>query len=164
MCVWDLNLPIVLFLNVNANKLIWLLEHLFSAFSSSVKEKSPYSELFETFSSSSTIHGTFFWFYCTNWVPKIFWFFVVFCGISAAIYIIDNSFKAWESNPVITAVEQIPIERVPFPSITICELLYLIILLLLICFATFWNMQSLKKLFIFESLEVLTLIWPQRVF
>jgi hypothetical protein len=107
-----------------------LLEHLFSAFSSSVKEKSPYSELFETFSSSSTIHGTFFWFYCTNWVPKIFWFFVVFCGISAAIYIIDNSFKAWESNPVITAVEQIPIERVPFPSITICELFYLMILLL----------------------------------
>jgi hypothetical protein len=60
----------------------------------------------------------------------------VFCGISAAIYIIDNSFKAWESNPVITAVEQIPIERVPFPSITICELLYLMILLLR-CTATF---------------------------
>jgi Amiloride-sensitive sodium channel len=46
---------------------------------------------------------------------------VVFCGISGAIYIIDNSFKAWASNPVITAVEQIPIERVPFPSITICK-------------------------------------------
>ena len=47
---------------------------------------------------------------------------VVLSGISGAIYIIDNSFKAWASNPVITAVEQIPIESVPFPSITICKL------------------------------------------
>ena len=78
--------------------------------------------MFDTFTSSSTIHGTFFWSHCTHWATKLFWFMVVLSGISGAIYIIDNSFKAWASNPVITAVEQIPIESVPFPSITICKL------------------------------------------
>lgn len=59
----------------------------------------------------------------TDSSPKVhYWSLqVVVSGMSGAIFIIDNSFKAWNKNPVITAVAQIPIEQVPFPSITICK-------------------------------------------
>ena len=43
-------------------------------------------------------------------------------GIVSAVTIINNSFEAWKDAPVITSVIQIPIESVPFPSVTICPM------------------------------------------
>ena len=43
-------------------------------------------------------------------------------GIVSAVTIINNSFEAWKEAPVITSVIQIPIESVPFPSVTICPM------------------------------------------
>ena len=53
---------------------------------------------------------------------KIIWVTIVIVGIVGSAWIIDNSFKAWSEAPVITSVEQILIEQVPFPAITVCPL------------------------------------------
>lgn len=41
-------------------------------------------------------------------------------GIAMSAFVINKSFSAWKSNPVVTSVAQIPIEQVPFPSFTVC--------------------------------------------
>ena len=98
--------------------------------------------LLRRFCESSTIHGTFFWSESATIWGKIIWVAIVVIGISGSGWIIDNSFKvktnlsknskewhlkflyfkAWADAPVITSVEQILIEQVPFPAITVCPL------------------------------------------
>ena len=41
---------------------------------------------------------------------------------SQKLYIFDNSILAWSKNPTMTIIETMtyPIDRVPFPSVTIC--------------------------------------------
>ena len=53
-------------------------------------------------------------------VGKIVWVGIVIIGVATSALTINNSFRAWRANPVITSVAQIPIEQVPFPSVTIC--------------------------------------------
>jgi hypothetical protein len=64
-----------------------------------------YYSLFGKFTNSSTIHGTYFLGESTTLIGRTFWVIVVAAGISASGWIINNSFKAWESNPVITSVQ-----------------------------------------------------------
>ena len=77
---------------------------------------------FDRFCDSSTIHGTYYWAESSTIFGKLLWVTIVIIGISASGWIIDNSFRAWAQAPVITSVEQILIEQVPFPAITVCPL------------------------------------------
>ena len=43
-------------------------------------------------------------------------------GLILAVIGIDECVKGWEQNPVVTSVWQVPIESIPFPSITICPI------------------------------------------
>lgn len=81
-----------------------------------------FQDLFKDFCSSSTIHGTYFWGSAKSQLSRLIWGFIVGFGIVSATLIIRSSFQAWKDNPVITAVMQIPIEKVNFPAITICPM------------------------------------------
>ncbi|XP_059093651.1 uncharacterized protein LOC131888743 [Tigriopus californicus] len=87
-----------------------------------VVESEDYGSMFAKFCESSTIHGTYFWGESRSTLGKSFWVLIVLFGVISAALIINNSFIAWKDNPVITSVTQIPIEQVPFPSVTICPI------------------------------------------
>ena len=78
--------------------------------------------VFSKFCNSSTVHGTYFWWESRTIIGKFIWVCIVVLGIGSSALIINNSFVAWQTNPVITSVAQIPIEQIPFPSVTICPL------------------------------------------
>ena len=53
-------------------------------------------------------------------LSRFFWLLIIIIGLILAVIGIDECVKGWEQNPVVTAVWQVPIESIPFPSITIC--------------------------------------------
>ena len=87
----------------------------------SVKNKKSFSELFEEFCDSSSIHGLHYW-ASNSIITKIIWGFIVFSGIGLAVFIIDNSFKDWATHPIMTQVSQASVEEINMPSLTICPM------------------------------------------
>lgn len=81
-----------------------------------------FKELLKAFSTTSTLHGISFVGTSTSVLSRLLWLVIVIMGLVLAVIGIDQCFKGWEQNPVITAVWQIPIESVPFPSITVCPI------------------------------------------
>ena len=51
---------------------------------------------------------------------RLAWALVVFCGFSAALYLIYESFDNWSQNPVTTTIETLPISEITFPKVTVC--------------------------------------------
>ena len=78
--------------------------------------------MLKTFSTTSTLHGISFVGTSASVLTKLLWLAIVILGLVLSIIGIDQCFKGWEANPVITAVWQVPIESTPFPSITICPI------------------------------------------
>ena len=89
---------------------------------STEESAAPFKELFDRFCWSSSIHGTYFWIGSNTTKAKVSWFIIVIMGIIMAIWIINNSFKAWREHPVVTSVMQKSIEEIHFPAITICPM------------------------------------------
>ena len=85
-------------------------------------EKEEFDDLFHTFHTTSTVHGVSLFGTSRSLMAKLFWILIVTIGLVLSIVGIDECFKGWNSNPVITAVWQMPIESVNFPSITICPM------------------------------------------
>lgn len=73
--------------------------------------------------SKTTIHGVrYFSERNRHWTERCWWIIAIgasmwFCGFS-----IQNVWKKWGENPVSMSVfeRQIPISRIPFPTVTIC--------------------------------------------
>ena len=87
-----------------------------------VETSAPYAELFEKFCTSSTIHGTYFWFASGSSATKAIWGFIVLFGIVFSAIVINNSFEEWKKHPIMTNVRQAPVEEVDMPSLTICSM------------------------------------------
>ena len=81
-----------------------------------------FKELLKSFSTTSTLHGISFVGTSGSVLTKLIWLAIVITGLVLSIIGIDQCFKGWEQNPVITAVWQVPIESTPFPSVTICPI------------------------------------------
>ncbi|XP_040569255.2 uncharacterized protein [Lepeophtheirus salmonis] len=81
-----------------------------------------FRDLFSSFCSSSTIHGTFFIKESKTSFGKLIWSCIILIGIGMSSWIIQKSFQSWKSNPIVTSVMQISIEELDFPSITICHM------------------------------------------
>ena len=77
-------------------------------------------ELFKKFCSTSSIHGTYFWYESRSWSSKIIWGLIVLVGMTLAALFIYKHNLSWQAHPVVTSVKQIPIGEVHFPAITIC--------------------------------------------
>ena len=76
-------------------------------------------EELKNYLESSTVHG-FIYISTTRRLVKIFWITVIITGFTTAGYLIKQSFKEWEDNPVTTTIETRPISEVRFPLITVC--------------------------------------------
>ena len=77
-------------------------------------------EVFKEFLESSTIHGLQYISTEKNFLSKLLWSIIVFCGFSTATYLIMDSIRSWEESPISTSVETHPISEVQFPTVTIC--------------------------------------------
>ena len=77
-------------------------------------------EILRDFLETSTIHGLS---YISN-VPskpgKALWLTIVIAGFCTAGYLINDSYKEWESTPVATSISTHPIATLALPIITIC--------------------------------------------
>ena len=77
-------------------------------------------ELFQKFCSTSSIHGTYFWYESRSISSKVIWALIVLVGMTLAALFIYKHNLSWQAHPVVTSVKQIPIGEVHFPAITIC--------------------------------------------
>ena len=85
------------------------------------KYKGAFLKTSEEYASSTTIHGIAYCFALGNWrIDRALWFIIVLAAIAFAAY--TTLVVLEETDPILTAVETagLPIEDVPFPSITIC--------------------------------------------
>ena len=81
-----------------------------------------FEELLRKFSTRSTLHGMAFLGASKSLLSRVFWLLIIIMGLILAVIGIDECVKGWEQNPVVTAVWQVPIESILFPSITICPI------------------------------------------
>ena len=89
----------------------------------SKKAKKPYFRTLKEYSSSSTTHGIAYVFEDDRLIiERILWVIVVTVAIYIAASLSIKAYVSWQENPVLTTVGTTgyPIERVEFPSITIC--------------------------------------------
>ncbi len=56
-------------------------------------------------------------------VVKAAWFLLIVLFMSLASYLINLSFYDWAENPTITTTDSavFPIEKMPFPAVTVCQ-------------------------------------------
>ena len=85
--------------------------------------KKPFTKTVLEYSSASTIHGISYIFETGRLIfERIFWGLVVVIAIILALTWSITAYKNWQNDPVLTTIATtgLPIENVPFPSITIC--------------------------------------------
>ena len=85
--------------------------------------KGPLNETTLEYSEAATIHGIYYIFErgrCT--LERILWIVIVTLALLFAIKLSITAYDNWKSNPVLTSVGTTgyPIEKVKYPSITIC--------------------------------------------
>ena len=86
------------------------------------KSTNPLNRTLHGYASASTIHGISYLFDEKRPLDRVFWVFVVLLALGTVIHMSTNSYLNWQEDPVITSIGTTgyPIEKVKFPSITIC--------------------------------------------
>ena len=87
------------------------------------RTKKPYLVTLREYSASTTIHGISYLFDRESHAfDRVFWAVVVLVAIYGAIKLSAVAYIGWQDDPVITSIGTtgLPIEKVKFPSITIC--------------------------------------------
>ena len=74
---------------------------------------------FNEYLSQSTIHGLPYFSNARSKFERTLWILAVLASLSLACYMIQTSLQEAKSNPIATNIEMIPIEKVPFPAITV---------------------------------------------
>ena len=72
------------------------------------------------FLESSTIHGLSYISTAPSKASKALWLAIVVTGFCTAGYLINSSYKEWQSAPISTAISTHPISDLDFPTITVC--------------------------------------------
>ena len=88
-----------------------------------LKRSRPFSRTIVNYSNASTIHGIYYIFERGRWIlERFFWIVVVSLSIFYAVYSTWQAWVAWQDDPMITSIATtgLPIQKIPFPSITIC--------------------------------------------
>ena len=77
-------------------------------------------DILKEFLESSTIHGLTYISTSKSRAGKVFWALVVLGGFCSASYLINNSYVEWSTSPVAISIHTVPIEKLPFPKVTVC--------------------------------------------
>ena len=71
------------------------------------------------FLETSTIHGLHYISTSRNFI-RLFWTCVVLTGLTASVYLIQQSFESWAESPITTAIDSQPTSEVQLPRVTVC--------------------------------------------
>ena len=88
-----------------------------------INTRKPYTKTLIEYASASTTHGIAYIFERGRWTfERIFWIIVVIIAIVFAINWSITAYENWQNDPVLTTIATtgLPIQDIPFPSITIC--------------------------------------------
>ena len=88
-----------------------------------ISSTKPYSDAVVGYGRVSTVHGVFYVFEQGRWaVERVAWIIVLFVAIFLAVWWSLVAYGRWQDDPItITmATNALPIQKIPFPSITIC--------------------------------------------
>ena len=88
-----------------------------------ISSTKPYSDAVVGYGRVSTVHGVFYVFEQGRWaVERVAWILIIFVAIFLAVWWSLVAYGRWQDDPItITmATNALPIQKVPFPSITIC--------------------------------------------
>ena len=77
-------------------------------------------DILRDFLDNSTIHGLAYISNGPSKAGKALWLTIVLAGFCTAGYLINTSYKEWETTPVATSISTHPIATLPLPIITIC--------------------------------------------
>ena len=77
-------------------------------------------DVLREFLDNSTIHGLAHISNVSSKTGKALWMAIVIAGFCTAGYLINDSYKEWETTPVTTSISTHPIATLPLPIITIC--------------------------------------------
>ena len=87
------------------------------------KTSRPLSKTLFEYANAATTHGIFYIFESGRWIlERIFWVIVVIIAILLAVTWSWWAYDKWEDEPMLTTIATtgLPIQTIPFPSITIC--------------------------------------------
>ena len=87
------------------------------------KMKRPYSKSIKEYSAATSIHGIFYLFEDRLvFYVKALWFIIVVLATTFAIISSLSAYRKWVNDPILTSVATtaFPVQKIPFPSITIC--------------------------------------------
>ena len=87
------------------------------------KPSRPFSKTLIEYSSAATTHGIFYIFERGNLaLERLLWLVVVIVAILFAVSLSLSAYEKWQDDPMLTTISTtgLPIQDVPFPSITIC--------------------------------------------
>ena len=88
-----------------------------------LKNSRPFSKTLVGYANASTTHGIYYIFERGRWILERFvWVVVVLIAILLAVAWSWWAYKGWQDDPIITSIATtgLPIQKIPFPSITIC--------------------------------------------
>ena len=88
-----------------------------------ISSTKPYEDAAVGYGRASTIHGVFYVFEQGRWaVERVCWVIILIIAICLAVWWSLVAYGRWQDDPItITmATNALPIQNIPFPSITIC--------------------------------------------
>ena len=88
-----------------------------------ISSTKPYEDAVVGYGRVSTVHGVYYVFEQGRWaVERVVWIIILIIGICLAVWWSLVAYGRWQDDPIsITmATNALPIQSVPFPSITIC--------------------------------------------
>ena len=88
-----------------------------------ISSTKPYEDAVIGYGRASTVHGVYYVFEQGRWaVERVIWGVIIIVAICLAIWWSLVAYDRWQDDPVtITmATNALPIQNIPFPSITIC--------------------------------------------
>ena len=88
-----------------------------------ISSTKPYEDAVVGYGRVSTVHGVYYVFEQGRWaVERVVWIIILIIGICLAVWWSLVAYGRWQDDPIsITmATNALPIQRVSFPSITIC--------------------------------------------
>lgn len=75
----------------------------------------------ERYLQTTSIHGLRYLTRGEGLIQRLIWLVLVVAMFTASLWLIGDSFKAWQIQPKVTSLDFVDVGKVPFPDVTVCS-------------------------------------------